>query len=106
MYITMVGSTSPTVSGGGTKSCTDWQGTAHKKRMSKPMTKSRPTSGQSLSLSSKPRVPDRVGSSKTSRGTNKYAFSAAGPSVSEAGAKLVGKSLNSAARYSAATQVH
>ena len=74
-----------------------------KNRMSKPMTKLRPTSGRSLSLSSKPRVPDRVGSGKTSRGSDKYAFSAAGPSVREAGAKLVGKSLNSATRHSAAT---
>ena len=51
-------------------------------------------------LSSKARVTDRVESSRGSKGSDKFAFSTAGPAVSEAGAKLVGKSLNSATRQS------
>ena len=61
------------------------------------MTTSRYSSGRSLQLSSKQRVPDRI-ESKGSKGSDKYAFSAAGPAVSVAGAKIVGRSLNSASK--------
>ena len=81
-----------------------WLDGAHKNGMTKPMPKQRTARGRPLSLSSKTKtVPDRIASSKGSgTGTDKYAFSTAGPAVSEAGAKIVGKSLNSATRHSAA----
>ena len=73
-------------------------GWAHKYRMVGPMTTSRYSSGRSLQLSSKQRVPDRVESKGSKGSRDKYAFSAAGPAVSVAGAKIVGKSLNSASK--------
>ena len=51
----------------------------------------------SLKLSSKQRVPDRIDSRGT-KGDDMYAFHAAGPAVAGAGAKIAGRSLNSAPR--------
>ena len=78
----------------------------HQLEMTKPMTKSSlsgsTATGRMKKLSSKQRMPDRV-DSKGSTGSERYAFAAAGPAVSEAGAKIVGKSLNSASKHLSAS---
>ena len=105
MYISTELSTAGTVGGADSlPGSTGVLGWSTQKQMTNPMTKQRTASGRPLSLSSKATaVPDRAGSSKGSRtSTDKYAFSTAGPAVSEVGAKIVGKSLNSATRHSAA----
>ena len=78
-------------------------GGPQKREMPKPMPRTtRGGNGRNLKMTSKQRVPDRV-ESNGSRGSDKYAFSAAGPAVSEAGAKIVGKSLNNASQPFSAT---
>ena len=78
----------------------------NKLEMTKPMTKpprsGSTTAGRVMKLSSKQRIPDRV-DSKGSTGSERYAFAAAGPAVSEAGAKIVGKALNSASNHRSAS---
>jgi hypothetical protein len=75
---------------------------AQKYRMRKPITKLKASRGRSLQLSSKQPVPDQIGS-KGSKKSDNFAFSTAGPAVSEAGAKIVGKSLKVASKYLSAS---